>query len=241
MKPTVDTAYLHFDETGSIPAIKYARITLGMGLPIIAARDDKQVVVATVNRDGNPLYTGADKTIRVSRDCVVLVTGHGGDTNQVRQLLRDLAVNHKFVLGSEVSPKEVSLALSDYLHQLGMSYRRPLGVGIIVAGFDVHGTEPALYHCDVDGNATDRVGIALGKEASQAEHILQDGMRSKGPKKLEDIVRAAADAAIKGLKESNVDMAGQSFRVDLEALRPSREVTAPATERKPAKEPKGSA
>lgn len=222
MKPTVDTAYLHFDETGSIPAIKYARITLGMGLPIIAARDDKQVIVATVNRDGNPLFTGADKILRVSRDCIVLVTGHGGDTNQVRQLLRDLAVNHKFVLGSEVSPKEVSLALSDYLHQLGMSYRRPLGVGIIVAGFDNRGQVPAIYHCDVDGNATDRVGIALGKESSQAEHVLAEGMKTKG-KKLEDIVRAAADATLKGMKESNVDLAGQSFRIDVEVLKARKE------------------
>jgi 20S proteasome alpha/beta subunit len=220
MKPTVDTAYLHFDETGSIPAIKYARITLGMGLPIIAARNDKEVIVATVNRDGNPLYNNADKIVRVSRDCSVLVTGHGGDTNQVRQLLRDLAVNHKFVLGSEVSPKEVSLALSDYLHQLGMSYRRPLGVGIIVAGFDRHGQDPVVYHCDVDGNATDRVGIALGKESSQAEHVLQDGMKGKG-KKLEDVVRAAAEATLKGMKESNVDLAGQQFRVDVVVLRPA--------------------
>jgi 20S proteasome alpha/beta subunit len=220
MKPTVDTAYLHFDETGSIPAIKYARITLGMGLPIIAARNDKEVVVATVNRDGNPLYSGADKVVRVSRDCVVLVTGHGGDTNQVRQLLRDLAVNHKFVLGSEVSPKEVSLALSDYLHQLGMSYRRPLGVGIIVAGFDRHGKDPVIYHCDVDGNASDRNGIALGKEAAQAEHVLQDGMKGKG-KKLEDVVRAAADATLKGMKESNVDLANQQFRIDVVVLRPA--------------------
>lgn len=218
MKPTVDTAYLHFDETGSIPAIKFARITLGMGLPIIAARNDKEVVVATVNRDGNPLYTGQDKVVRVSHDCVVLVTGHGGDTNQVRQLLRDLAVNHKFVLGSEVSPKETSLALSDYLHQLGMSYRRPLGVGIIVAGFDNHGTEAALYHCDVDGNATDRNGIALGKNASEAEHALQEGMKGKG-KKLEDIVRAAAEATVKGMKEANVDLQGQSFRIDVEVLK----------------------
>ena len=222
MKPTVDTAYLHFDETGSIPAIKYARITLGMGLPIIAAKDDKQVVVATVNRDGSPLYTGAEKVVRVSRDCVVLVTGHGGDTNQVRQLLRDLAVNHKFVLGSEISPKEVSLALSDYLHQLGMSYRRPLGVGIIVAGFDVGGREPAIYHCDVDGNATERNGIALGKESSQAEHVLSDGMKPKAAKKLEEVVRAAAEMALKGMKESNVDMASQSFRVDVEVLKPRK-------------------
>ena len=37
------------------------------------------------------------------------------------------------------------------------------------AGFDAQGTAPAIYHCDVDGNATDRIGIALGKEASQAE------------------------------------------------------------------------
>lgn len=221
MKPTVDTAYLHFDETGSIPAIKYARITLGMGLPIIAARDDKQVVVATINRDGSPLFTGAEKVVRVSRDCVVLVTGHGGDTNQVRQLLRDLAVNHKFVLGSEISPKEVSLALSDYLHQLGMSYRRPLGVGIIVAGFDAGGRVPAIYHCDVDGNATERNGIALGKESSQAEHVLSDGMKGKG-KKLEEVVRAAADMALKGMKESNVDLAGQSFRVDVETLKPRK-------------------
>jgi 20S proteasome alpha/beta subunit len=222
MKPTVDTAYLHFDETGSIPAIKYARITLGMGLPIIAARNDKEVVVGTVNRDGNPLYNNADKIVRVSRDCVVLVTGHGGDTNQVRQLLRDLAVNHKFVLGSEVSPKEVSLALSDYLHQLGMSYRRPLGVGIIVAGFDRHGQDPVIYHCDVDGNATDRVGIALGKESSQAEHVLQDGMKAGGKgKKLEDIVRAAAESTLKGMKESNVDLAGQQFRVEVVVLRPA--------------------
>ncbi|MEA3203131.1 MAG: proteasome subunit alpha 6 [Thermoplasmata archaeon] len=220
MKPTVDTAYLHFDETGSIPAIKYARITLGMGLPIIAARNDREVIVGTVNRDGNPLYNNADKIVRVSRDCVVLVTGHGGDTNQVRQLLRDLAVNHKFVLGSEVSPKEVSLALSDYLHQLGMSYRRPLGVGIIVAGFDRHGNDPVIYHCDVDGNATDRVGIALGKESSQAEHVLQEGMKGKG-KKLEDVVRAAAEATLKGMKESNVDLGNQQFRVEVVVLRPA--------------------
>ncbi|HLF16084.1 MAG TPA: hypothetical protein VI796_01455 [Candidatus Thermoplasmatota archaeon] len=221
MKPAIDTAYLHFDESGAVPAIKFARIAVGMGLPIIAARSDKEVVVCTVNRDGAPLYTGADKTIRVSKDCVVLVTGHGGDTNQVRQLLRDLAVNHKFVLGSEVSPKEVSLALSDYLHELGMSYRRPLGVGIIVAGFDQGGTAPAIYHCDVDGNATDRNGISLGKNAGEAEHALADGMKAKG-KKLEEIVRAAAEATVRGMKESNVDMKGQEFRIDIEALRPRR-------------------
>ncbi|MHB8633271.1 MAG: hypothetical protein ACYDBQ_04785 [Thermoplasmatota archaeon] len=231
MKPAIDTAYLHFDETGSIPAIKYARITLGMGLPIIAAKNEREVVVATVNRDGNPLYTGAEKVLRVSRDCVVLVTGHGGDTNQVRQLLRDLAVQHKFVLGSEISPKEVSLALSDYLHQLGMSYRRPLGVGIIVAGLDVHGTQPALYHCDVDGNATDRNGIALGKEASQAEHVLSEGMRT-GKKKLEDVVRQAAEATIKAMKEGNVDAATQQFRVDVSVIRGR------TAEQEPARKPK---
>lgn len=217
MKPSIDTAYLHFDESGAVPAIKFARIAVGMGLPIIAARDDKTVVVATVNRDGSPLHVGADKMVRVSKDCVVLVTGHGGDTNQVRQLLRDLAVNHKFVLGSEVSPKEVSLSLSDYLHELGMSYRRPLGVGILVAGFDKHGTQPVIYHCDVDGNATDRVGIALGKDASSAEHALSEAL--KGKKKVEDAVRSAADATIRGMKEGNVDMANQGFRVDVEVLK----------------------
>ena len=217
MKPMVDSAYLHFDESGSIPAIKYARITVGMGLPIVAAKGPGEVVVATVNRDGSPLYTGADKIVRVSRDCVVLVTGHGGDTNQVRQLLRDLAVNHKFVLGSEVSPKEVSLALSDYLHQLGMSYRRPLGVGIIVAGFDSQGTVAALYHCDVDGNATDRNGIALGKESNAAEHALTEGLKAKKP--LEAVVRAAAEATIRGMKEASVDAKAQDFRIDVEVLR----------------------
>ena len=218
MKPSVDTAYLHFDESGGVPAIKFARIAVGMGLPIVAAKDDKHVAIATVNREGSPLYTGADKAIRVSKDCVVLVTGHGGDTNQVRQVLRDLAVNHKFVLGSEISPKEVSLALSDYLHELGMNYRRPLGVGIIVAGFDAHGTVPAIYHCDVDGNATDRNGIALGKDASSAEHALSEAFKAK--KKIEEGVRSAADATIRGMKETNVDMASQSFRVDVEVLRP---------------------
>lgn len=217
MKPTVDTAYLHFDETGNIPAIKYARITLAMGLPIIAAKDDKQIVVATVNRDGNPLYTGAEKIIRVSKDCVVLVTGHGGDTNQVRQLLRDLAVNHKFVLGSEISPKEVSLSLSDYLHELGMSYRRPLGVGIIVAGFDQSGAVPAIYHCDVDGNAIDRNGIALGKQSSEAEHVLTSGVKSR--KKLEEVVRSAAEAAVKGMTEGQ-DVTAKDFRIDVEVLKP---------------------
>ncbi len=224
MKPAIDTAYLHFDESGAVPAIKFARIAVGMGLPIIAARDDKTVAVATINRDGSPLHVGADKSIRVSKDCVVLVTGHGGDTNQVRQLLRDLAVNHKFVLGSEISPKEVSLSLSDYLHELGMSYRRPLGVGIIVAGHDRHGTQPAIYHCDVDGNATDRNGISLGKNASEAEHALSEAM--KGKKKVEDAVRTAADATIRGMKEGNVDMAGQSFRVDVEVLQPRNPPTA---------------
>ncbi|HET6398150.1 MAG TPA: hypothetical protein VFH47_01185, partial [Candidatus Thermoplasmatota archaeon] len=64
MRPPVDTAYLHFDESGAVPAIKFARIAVGMGLPIIAARDERHVVVATVNRDGSPLHVGADKIIR---------------------------------------------------------------------------------------------------------------------------------------------------------------------------------
>ncbi len=219
MKPPVDMAYLHFDESGAVPAIKFARIAVAMGLPILAAKTDKEVVVATVNRDGAQLFTGAEKSIQVSKDCVVLVTGHGGDTNQIRQTLRDLAVNHKFVLGSEVSPKEVSLALSDYLHQLGMSYRRPLGVGIIVAGFDRSGLAPVIYHCDVDGNATDRVGIALGKGSSEAEHVLAEALKAKKP--LEAAIKAAAEATIKGMKESNVDIASQSFRVDVEVLKSS--------------------
>lgn len=218
MKPSVDTSYLHFDETGNIPAIKFARITLSMGLPIVAAKRDGEVAVATVNRAGNPLYTGAEKVIRVSKDCVVLVTGHGGDTSQVRQLLRDLAVNHKFVLGSEVSPKEVSLSMSDYLHELGMSYRRPLGVGIIVAGFDQHGTQAAIYHCDVDGNAIDRNGIALGKNASEAEGALQKSLKD-GKKKLEAAVREAAELTVRGMKEGNVDLAETEFRVDVEVLK----------------------
>lgn len=220
MKPPVDMAYLHFDESGAVPAIKFARIAVSMGLPILAARNEQGVVVATVNREGAQLFTGADKVIRVSKDCVVLVTGHGGDTNQIRQTLRDLAVNHKFLLGSEVSPKEVSLALSDYLHQLGMSYRRPLGVGIIVAGFDRYGSQPVIYHCDVDGNATDRVGIALGKGASEAEHVLADAIKSKKP--LEAALKAAAEATIKGMKEGSVDLASQSFRVDVEVLKPAK-------------------
>ncbi|MGB1586833.1 MAG: hypothetical protein ACPHID_07305 [Thermoplasmatota archaeon] len=218
MKPAVDTSYLHFDESGNIPAIKYARITLGMGLPIVAAKHEGEVAIATVNRDGNPLYTGADKTIRVSKDCVVLVTGHGGDTNQVRQVLRDFAVNHKFVMGSEVSPKEVSLSLSDWLHELGMSYRRPLGVGIIVAGFDKHGTEPVIYHCDVDGNAIDRNGIALGRDASSAEHALQEGFKA-GVKDLGKLVKEAAEATVKSMQEGSTDMAEASFRVDVEVLK----------------------
>ncbi len=218
MKPTVDASYLHFDETGNIPAIKFARITLSMGLPIIALRNDKEVALATVNREGNPLYTGADKVIRVSKDCVVLVTGHGGDTSQVRNLLRDVAVNHKFLFGSEISPKEVSLNLSDYLHELGMSYRRPLGVGIIVAGFDVHGTVPVVYQCDVDGNAIDRNGIALGKSAGEAEHALSEGLKA-GTTDLAALVKKAGEAAVKGMTDGSSDLKAADFRIDVEVLK----------------------
>jgi 20S proteasome alpha/beta subunit len=217
MKPSVDTSYLHFDETGNIPAIKFARITLSMGLPIIALKNEKGVVVGTVNRAGSPLYTGADKVIHVSDHCRVLVTGHGGDTNQVRSNLRDVAVNHKFVFGSEISPKEVAMALADYLHQLGMSYRRPLGVGIIVVGFDKHGTEPVIYHCDVDGNAIDRNGIALGKESSAAEHALSEGLKA-GEQDYEKLIKVAAEATIRGMTEGSADLTPEDFRIDIETL-----------------------
>jgi 20S proteasome alpha/beta subunit len=217
MQPAVDTSYLHFDESGAVPAIKFARIAVSMGLPIVAVHDGKTVAVATVNRDGNPLATGSEKSIRVSKDCVVLVTGHGGDSNQVRQVLGNLAVNHKFVLGSEVSPKEVSLSLSDYLHELGMSYRRPLGVGIIVAGFDQQGKIPVIYHCDVDGNATERAGIALGRETGEAESSLREALKA-GKTDAVTMAQKAAEATIKAIKESSTDMAELEFRVDVDVL-----------------------
>lgn len=217
MKSPVDTAYLHFDESGSIPAIKNARITLGMGLPVIAARSEDSVSVAAISKE-NPLAEGGDKLVQVSKSCWALITGHGGDSKQVRNMLRDLAVNHKFVLGSEISPKEVALALGDHLHELGMSYRRPLGAGIVIVGFDVHGTTPAIYHCDVDGNVLDRRAVALGRDAGQAEHVLAEGV--KAGKDVAETVKEASEAAIKAMKEGNADFADAEFTVEYATYKP---------------------
>jgi 20S proteasome alpha/beta subunit len=212
MKSNVDQAYLHFDESGSIPAIKNARITLAMGLPIIAVRDDAGVSVAAISKD-NPLAEGGDKLVQVSKYCWALVTGHGGDSKQVRNMLRDLAVNHKFVLGSEISPKEVSLSLGDHLHELGMGHRRPLGAGIVIVGFDVHGRVPVIYHCDVDGNVLCRRAVALGREAGQAEHVMIEAI--KAGEDTEIIVKKAADATIAAMKTGNSDFADAEFSVEI--------------------------
>lgn len=217
MKSPVDTAYLHFDESGSIPAIKNARITLGMGLPIIAAHCEDSISVAAISKE-NPLAEGGDKLVQVSNHCWALITGHGGDSKQVRNMLRDLAVNHKFVLGSEISPKEVALALGDHLHELGMSYRRPLGAGIIVAGFDKHGTTASIYHCDVDGNVLSRRAVALGREAGQAEHALADGL--KAGQSAEEVVKKAAETAIEAMKSGSTDFADAEFSVEFATYKP---------------------
>ncbi|MGB1697077.1 MAG: hypothetical protein ACPHK8_01605, partial [Thermoplasmatota archaeon] len=211
MKSPVDNAYLHFDESGSIPAIKNARITLGMGLPIIAARTKDSISVAAISKD-NPLAEGGDKLVQVSDHCWALITGHGGDSKQVRNMLRDLAVNHKFVFGSEISPKEVALALGDHLHELGMSYRRPLGAGIIIVGFDVHGTVPCIYHCDVDGNVLSRHAVALGREAGSAEHVLADGLKSG--EDMEACVQKAAEATIEAMKTGSSDFTDAAFSIE---------------------------
>ena len=47
-----------------------------------------------------------------------------------------------------------------------------------VAGFDAHGTTPAIYHCDVDGNATERNGMHPLYEAD----VYQRTVRTAGSK-----------------------------------------------------------
>ena len=51
-------------------------------------------------------------------------------------------------------------------------------------------------------------------------------MKGKATKGLEATVRAAAEATVKGMKEGNVDLQGQSSRVDVEVLKARRDHTA---------------
>lgn len=217
MLPGNDPAYTHFDENGVLKAVKLARITASRGLPIVAATNDNEVSVAAITHGVDPLATGeTQKIIRVSKHCLALVTGHGGDVNRVRTMLNDIAINHKHVYGSEISPKEVSSQISRSFHDLGMRHMRPFGIGLILAGFDHAGTKPVTYIADVDGNEIPRKGAALGRSASVAENVLRKELN--GRKKLETVVKAAAKAAQQDIAEATNDVELDDLTIEVVTL-----------------------
>ncbi|KAK1325144.1 Proteasome subunit alpha type-1 [Acorus calamus] len=175
------------------------------GSAAIGLRSKTHVVLATVNKAQSDLSSHQKKIFKVHDHVAVAIAGLTADGRVLSRYLRSECINHSFVYESPlpVSPLVVHLAdkaqppskLYRKLFELmpfvctQRSWKRPYGVGLLVARLDESGAH--LYYNCPSGNYFEYQAFAIGSRSQAAKTYLERKFETFTNYKGEELIKDA--------------------------------------------------
>jgi 20S proteasome subunit alpha 6 len=130
----------------------------------------------------------------------IAVAGLTADGRVLCRSMRNECVSHRFVYDSPLAVSRLVTQVADRSQaNTQRSWKRPFGVGLLVAGFD--GTGPHLYQTCPSGNFYEYKAIAIGARSQAAKTYLEKTFTTYGGISLEELCTHALHA----LRESAGD------------------------------------
>ena len=122
--------------------------------------------------------------------------------------MRSQCASHRFVYECGLAPGRLVKALADRAQVATQrSWKRPLGVGLLVAGWCSQSRKPTLHYLCPSGNALSYKAMAIGARAQAAKTVLERDVDSYGAEGVtaDDLIRAGLKALAATLAEGELD------------------------------------
>lgn len=140
----------------------------------MALRSEKAVVLLSVKRNPTKLACYQEKIFKVSNQISIGISGMTADARVLCKYMRKLNTKNRVKYGFNISVDFLAEKVaSKYRGKTYTSGRRPFGVGILLAGFDLKGN-PKIYNLNPDGSCLEYEGFAIGAKSQTAKTFLEN-------------------------------------------------------------------
>jgi len=195
-----DTDVTLWSPAGRIHQIEYAMEAVKQGSAAVGARSNRHVVLAALKRAPSELSSHQKKMFRIDDHIGMVMAGLTADGRVLCRYMRKECIEHHYVFDSSMNVGRLVKQVADK-SQLGTqrSWKRPYGVGMLVAGYDSTGAH--LYQTCPSGNYFEFYAMAIGARSQAAKTYLERNYEGFPECTLDDLIKHA----LKALKESVVD------------------------------------
>ncbi|KAG6475113.1 proteasome subunit alpha type-1-like [Zingiber officinale] len=188
-----DTDVTTWSPAGRLFQVEYAMEAVKQGAAAVGLRSTSHVVLATVNKATSDLSSYQKKVFKVDDHIGVAISGLTADGRVLSRYLRNECINHAFVYESPLPVSRLVVRLADKAQVCTQrSWKRPYGVGLLVAGLDETGAH--LYYNCPSGNYFEYQAFAIGSRSQAAKTFLERRFESFNNYSRDELIKDAVFA-----------------------------------------------
>ncbi|KAF8406454.1 hypothetical protein HHK36_008541 [Tetracentron sinense] len=183
-----DTDVTTWSPAGRLFQVEYAMEAVKQGSAAIGIRSKTHVVLASVNKANSELSSHQKKIFKVDDHIGIAIAGLTADGRVLSRYLRSECINHSFTYESPLPVGRLVVQLADKAQVCTQrSWKRPYGVGLLVAGLDESGAH--LYYNCPSGNYFEYQAFAIGSRSQAAKTYLECKFETFMSSSKEDLIR----------------------------------------------------
>ncbi|XP_008784923.1 proteasome subunit alpha type-1 [Phoenix dactylifera] len=201
-----DTDVTTWSPAGRLFQVEYAMEAVKQGSAAIGLRSATHVALATVNKAASELSSHQKKVFKVDDHIGVAIAGLTADGRVLSRFLRSECINYAFVYESPLPVSRLVVHLADKAQVCTQrSWKRPYGVGLLVAGLDETGAH--LYYNCTSGNYFEYQAFAIGSRSQAAKTYLERRFEAFNSYSREELIKDALCAIKETLQSEKLTSA----------------------------------
>lgn len=198
-----DTDVTTWSPAGRLHQVEYAMEAVKQGSASVGLRSNEHAVLATLNRAASELSSYQRKIFKIDDHLGIAISGLNADGRVLSKYMRSECTHHKYVYESPFPVGRLVTQVADKSQVCTQrSWKRPYGVGLLVAGHD--GTGPHLFQTCPSGNFFEFHAMAIGSRSQAAKTYLERNFKNFGDCSLDELIRHALFAVRESLQEGEL-------------------------------------
>ncbi|KAK7365231.1 hypothetical protein VNO80_14124 [Phaseolus coccineus] len=194
-----DTDVTTWSPAGRLFQVEYAMEAVKQGSAAIGLRSKTHVVLACVNKANSELSSHQKKIFKVDNHIGVAIAGLTADGRVLSRYMRSECINYNYTYESPLPVGRLVVQLADKAQVCTQrSWKRPYGVGLLVAGLDESGAH--LYYNCPSGNYFEYQAFAIGSRSQAAKTYLERRFDNFIGSSREDLIKDALIATRESLQ-----------------------------------------
>ncbi|KAE8679863.1 Proteasome subunit alpha type-1 [Hibiscus syriacus] len=185
-----DTDVTTWSPAGRLFQVEYAMEAVKQGSAAIGLRSKTHIILGCVNKANSELSSHQKKIFKVDDHIGVAIAGLTADGRVLSRYMRNECINYSFTYESPLPVGRLVVQLADKAQVCTQrSWKRPNGVGLLVAGLDESGAH--LYYNCPSGNYFEYQAFAIGSRSQAAKTYLERRFENFADSSRDDLVKDA--------------------------------------------------